>query len=417
MAPPKRQVSLERDYDAATLTAETQEQADESKHGSKKSDSPTSEPVQKDGNSTLLEIAPSYIKTIMTPDDSSFQRLNCPVPNSDRYEYLRDNSTNTPPKYFFALDLHQCVGVLPRLMGSIVESMLFLGPKNCALSVVEGRSDDGTFEVLKLLREEIEGIGARYFFESNDLDPLAKNGDRVRALAELRNRAVKPLVDHPDQYSPEITVVFINDVALCMEDILELLHQRLYQNADMICAIDWTYIGHDPTFYDLWIARDMNGDSFFKIPEDGSWDYAWNLFWDNPDAQEAFNEKRPFQVFSCWNGATAFTARPLLEQKIRFRSAHKHECPSGEPNIFCKEMWHHGYRKIAVVPSINLEYSDKGARKIKAAKGFVSNWVASEGVNAAKIEWETRPPSQVKCIPNYSNQTWVAWDHQLEADD
>jgi alpha-1,3-mannosyltransferase len=42
--------------------------------------------------------------------------------------------------------------------------------------------------------------------------------------------------------------------------------------------MDWTYVGENPAFYDVWIARSMKGDTFFIIPEDGSWDYAWNLF-------------------------------------------------------------------------------------------------------------------------------------------
>jgi alpha-1,3-mannosyltransferase len=408
--------SEHRNEETIMLRTDTQIKLEDetSKESNSKPHQPESRPVLKNGNSTLLEIAPSYIRAIMTPEDQAFSRLECPAPAGDRYDYLRDNSTSARPKYFFALDLHQCASLLPRLIGSIVETIRFLGPKSCALSVVEGHSDDGTFEILDLLREHVEGIGTRYFFESNELDPMADNGrDRIQALAELRNRAVRPLVDHPDQYSLDSTVVFINDVVLCMEDILELIHQRMYQNADMTCAMDWTYVGRDPTFYDVWIARGMNGDSFFNIPEDGSWDYAWNLFWNNPKAQEGLHAGRPFQVFSCWNGATAFTAEPMLEQKITFRSAHANECPAGEPKLFCKDMWHHGYGKIAVVPSINLEYSDEAATKIKSAKGYVSKWTNSDGDNTVKIEWETTPPPRIKCIPNYSNQTWVRWDYQL----
>lgn len=353
----------------------------------------------------------------MTPEDDSFPRLACPMPEGDRYAYLRSNAAITLNsdvriKYYFALDLCQCVGVLPRLLGSIVETMRFLGPKHCALSVVEGRSDDGTYEVLKQLREEIEAMGVQYFLTTNKVDPTADGVGRVKALAELRNQALRPLVDHPEEYSVNTTVIYMNDVALCIEDILELIHQRFYQNADMTCAMDWTYVGHDPTFYDVWIARGMNGDSFFNIPEDGNWNSAWNLFWNNPDAQQSLRAGRPFQVFSCWNGATSFTAKPLLEQKIKFRSAHKDECAQGEPKIFCKEMWNLGYGKIAVVPSINLEYSDEAAKKIKSAKGYVSERLNGEA-GTAQIEWELSPPPLVKCIESYANQSWLPWNESL----
>ncbi|KAH8621710.1 glycosyltransferase family 69 protein [Alternaria alternata] len=86
------------------------------------------------------------------------------------------------------------------------------------------------------------------------------------------------LVLRPEQYNPNNTVMFSNDGALCMEDLLELIHQRTLQGADQTCAMDWTYVGDHPTFYDVWIARGMTGDSFLEIPASGSWDRAWDLF-------------------------------------------------------------------------------------------------------------------------------------------
>ena len=384
---------------------------------------PISIPVLREGNISLLETAPTYIKAIMSPEDGFFPRLACPIPSGSRYEHLRGeiseiHESNVQVKYFFALDLYQCANLLPRLIGSIVEAILFLGPKYCALSIVEGRSNDGTFEILKLLHSEIEGIGARYFFNTSDLDPTARTGQtghRIMALAELRNQALQPLIQHPDSYSHDATVLFINDVSICMEDILELIQQRVYQNADMTCAMDWTYVGRDPTFYDVWIARGMNGDSFFEIPADGSWNSAWNLFWNNPKALASYTSHKPFQVFSCWNGATVFTAKPILEQTIKFRNSAEGECYQGEPELFCKDMWRSGYGKIAVVPSVNLEYTDEAATKIKALKGYVSQYVNQNGNNedgqSLKIEWEMDPPSLVKCIPqSYTNQSWVPWN-------
>lgn len=385
------------------------------------SHSPTSNSSQgstlKDGNSTLIAMGHSYIKAIMSPENTDFPRLKCLAPSGDRYTYLNDSSNDksTRPSYFFALDLHQCVSILPRLMGSIVETIRFLGPANCALSIVEGRSDDGTYEVLKLLKDEIDQMGAKYFYVSNDIDPGKENNrHRISALAELRNIALQPLVEHAEQYDADVTIVFLNDVAICMEDILELVHQQRYQQADVTCAMDWTFVGPDPTFYDVWIARGMNGDSFFNIPPDGNWNSAWNLFWNNPTAQDRQRSGRPFQVFSCWNGAITFTAKPLIEGKLKFRGSHLSECFQGEPKIFAKEMWYNGYGKIAVIPSVNLEYSDEAAKKIKAQKGYVSKWVDAEGTtNDLQIEWDSEPPPKVKCIPNYENQTWPLWDEGL----
>lgn len=52
----------------------------------------------------------------MTPEDDFFPRLVC--------------------------NLHQSAKLLHQLIGSIVETMRFLGPEKCALPIIDGRSDD-----------------------------------------------------------------------------------------------------------------------------------------------------------------------------------------------------------------------------------------------------------------------------------
>jgi alpha-1,3-mannosyltransferase len=186
----------------------------------------------KKGNATQYEQAPPYIHAILNPSDTKFPHLECPKPNLDRHAYVGSPEASISaqlPRYFFALDLHQCVHLLPRLVGSIVETMRFLGPQNCVLSIVEGRSDDGTFGVLEELRTSLQQLlGIRYVFQTSDINPTAKGTDRIEGLAELRNLALKNFVAHPERYDKNTTVTFSNDIALCMEDILELLHQRKF---------------------------------------------------------------------------------------------------------------------------------------------------------------------------------------------
>jgi len=122
----------------------------------------------KDVNTTLLERASVYVKAIMTPEDDHFPRLACPAPNATRYEYLRRTNSNRDLKYFFALDLHRRAKILLQLIGSIVETIRFLGPEKCALSIVKASWDDGTSIILKLLREDLERIGVMYFVNSSD---------------------------------------------------------------------------------------------------------------------------------------------------------------------------------------------------------------------------------------------------------
>lgn len=344
----------------------------------------------------------------MEPNNSTFDMLSCPGLNTERYNYLKP--TSEKPSYFFALDFREKVDLLPRLMGSIVETIRFLGPKHCVVSIVEGNSKDGSFEVLKILGPKLEELGARYHFLRSDIDPSA--GNRIGALAELRNLALEPLTDEPLAFALDTTVIFLNDVAACAEDILELIHGRKSLGADMACGFDWTYVGRDPTFYDVWISRTMQGDSFFEIPPDGNWNSAWNLFWNAPDDRARYSEHKPFQVYSCWNGGAVFAAKPLWDDGVRFRSSMEGECFQGEPQLFCKDLWYAGHGKIAVVPSVNFEYDDEKGAKIKNLKGYTSQWTEEEDKSWG-IEWVESPPEEVKCMASYGNQEWRPWNEKL----
>ena len=359
-----------------------------------------------------------YIQAIMNPYEPIFENtLQCSSPKEGRYEYLRPTSTTSfhiKPKYFFALDLYECADLLPRLLGSIIEAITFLGPANCELSIIEGRSKDGTTEILSGLAPELSRLGTTYHFNTSNINPKAGDGtDRIAALAELRNLALYPLMSQPENYDPATTVVFINDVSLCAEDILELLHQRLAQDAHMTCGMDWIFGG--AIFYDVWVSRGINGDQLFEIPQSGTWDYSDNLFWNDRKSRELFDHGKPFQVFACWNGVTAFTAEPLLKRQLRFRRSYEEECYHGEPTLFAKDLWYYGYDRIAVVPSVNVGYSDNESKQVKNSKGTVSNFVAHEEEQGKhKIEWQSKPPPVVKCVPTYQYPQWVPWNEGLE---
>ncbi|KAB5571917.1 cryptococcal mannosyltransferase 1-domain-containing protein [Coniochaeta sp. 2T2.1] len=374
---------------------------------------------------------------ILDPNNTSVDRMFCPPINETRYAYLKASHWERKHKYFFALNLRQCVDLLPRLIGSLIETIRFLGPEACAVSIVEGNSGDGTLEVLALLEHEFQRMGVLYYLRSATLNPSA--GNRIQKLAMLRAMALSPVtglyVPDIDPDSPsfpstpstvpqlpltdDATVLFSNDVAACAEDFLELLHQRSLQKADMSCAMDWTHPGPNPLFYDVWVSRALNGDLFFDIPPDtGSWDNAEYLFWNEPVARSRLAAKKPFQVFACWNGAVAFTAAPLVKNEVGFRAAEGKECFQGEPQLFCKDMWFKGYGKIMVVPSVNLEYTDKMGRQVKKELGYVSDTVAAEGevVNGTvglMVPWQLEAPEMVKCMPTFNMQSWMAWNESL----
>ncbi|KAI0175130.1 cryptococcal mannosyltransferase 1-domain-containing protein [Pestalotiopsis sp. NC0098] len=367
----------------------------------------------------LYSMAP-YVAAIMDPADTVIPRLECPqtLTHSTRYEHLKAGSNDDKAgelKYFFALDLRNSFPVLPRLLGSVVEAIQFLGPSACALSVVESASDDATPDILQALRPELEELGLRKFFTySSRISP--ETGDHTVQTAALRNLALAPLQTPSLKATPNTTVVFLDPVASCAEDILELAHQRAFQDADMTCAMDWVYVGADPTFRDVRGARSLRGETFFDVPADGSWDWAWNLFWKDPGARDRYTSRLPFQVYACWSGAVAFRAAPVLEMKegkAPFRSSRYGECSSEETTLFCKDLWWAGYGKIAVVPSVNLEYSDDAAKRIKDSEGYTSKWTDKWGDDASKIGWVEEPPEKVKCTPDWGHQSWRPWNETL----
>ncbi len=73
-----------------------------------------------------------------------------------------------------------------------------LGPSNCALSIVEGRSRDGTYEILKTLGPTLSQDlpDLLYYFTTNAVDPKGGTENRIVALAALRDQALSPMYNN-----------------------------------------------------------------------------------------------------------------------------------------------------------------------------------------------------------------------------
>lgn len=360
----------------------------------------------------------AYMRAILDSNNEDLPKVDCHNPDLSRYKDLKPSffTSRSQTPYFFVLNLRESLHILPTLLSSVVAAINFLGPEYCALSIVEGNSPDGTADVLAALEAHLRSLKVRTHFvlSVDDIDP--STDARFARLATLRNMALRPLVDEPERYR-DATVLFINDVAACPDDLLELAYQRKILSADMTCAMDWIFGAEDVTlFYDSYIARGINGDLFFEIPPGtGSFAKATNLFWNDPESKARFEAKQPLQVFACWNGAVAFPAWPIASREVAFRAARAElgECHNGEPEIFCKDLWAHGYGRIAVVPYINLEYSTDKGQRIKDERGYTSATAASRSHSAEdSIDWQG-PPENVKCMPTFDNQFWLPWNHTL----
>lgn len=373
------------------------------------------------GNLNKADDAGRYVQAILDPKNGGYPIVNCPAPNATRYSVLSPTENADKRHFFFALDLRQVVELLPQLIGAVIEAINLIGPENCALSIVEGISTDGTYETLFRLKAHLDKMGIAYYLQTSSID--SHSGDRIGKLAKLRNLALEPMMAEAERYDPKATIVFLNDVAACTEDILELAYQKQTQNADMTCAMDYHFLrfaphNGEPSFYDSWISRGINGDTFLPIPDrtpkGEQWSDVANMFWNEPYSQDRYLSRKPLQVFACWNGGVAMTGEPFLSRKLDFRRSFKGECYTGEPTLLCKDLWNLGHGRIAVIPSISLAYNVKDGRQIKEERGFASTWTANEqNGEPVQIAWQDQPPDMVKCMPSFRNQFWRPWNEGL----
>jgi alpha-1,3-mannosyltransferase len=306
-------------------------------------------------------------------------------------------------------------------MGSIMQAITFLGPHNCALSIVEGRSTDGTYEILRSLGPQLGDLGVPYFLQTSDLSPQRQNPERIVLLAELRNLALRDLYEHPSTYAADTTIIFSNDIYTCPEDILELVHQQHFQNAHMTCGMDWANSSNpeQPRLYDTWIARSMTGNTFYNT----MFDFDGGIFPDHAPTRARWEDYLPVQVFSCWNGIVALTAKPFMNGTLRFRGIEgadrekvDEECYQGEPNLLTKDMWYLGYYRIATLPTITTAYTYWDAHSVRELRGSVAlHTMLANGTAEEKISWQKEPPKKFMCIPQGRDPEWVPWDQGCAA--
>ena len=349
----------------------------------------------------------SYIREIMGEGNGTAWLLQRSSSIAARYSSLQATTDDDGHiQFLIALDLYQAISVLPSLLGSIFQTIRFLGPKRCAVSFVEGRSTDGTYQVLAAFGDVVEQLGAASYMSTSDLSPQDGKQDRFEGLAFLRNMVLAPLVMDKAEYSPNAEIIFLNDVFLCPHDILELLYQQKMQHATMTCGMDWSHGG--AIFYDIYVAQSIVGETFWQIAQDGRWQFSDNLFWADRQTRAKYLQHQPFQVYACWNGGAVISAAPIMERRIRFRRNIEDECYMGEPTLFAKDLWRLGLGRIQVVPTVNVGY-DNRTEEARDLHGRVEDHLnmTSADLQTEPVQWQELPPSLVKCMAQFHEPYWV----------
>ncbi|KAF8326440.1 cryptococcal mannosyltransferase 1-domain-containing protein [Amanita rubescens] len=198
---------------------------------------------------------------------------------------------------------------------------------------------------------------------------------RIEYLAEIRNAAFDPLHDLRNSENEYFeTIIFMNDVLPCVDDLLELIWQSRRNNAGITCATDYMYHNEisAPVFYDNWVARDINGTALENAP--------FEKIFHHSESGQRFQRHLPVQVQSCWNGIAVLDSKPFYSPpQVRFRMARitEGECSASECSLICNDYWEAGYGRIMMVPRVKLAYDNKvfdvihpARRNLTAIRGY-----------------------------------------------
>jgi len=259
-------------------------------------------------------------------------------------------------KYFFAINLYNSFDIIPDLFATLFRVSSILGYQNVYVSIYENGSTDQTKALLRIYDALCRSVGLRVKIQTSMRTRGAFN-HRIEYLAEVRNAAFVPLHDLRNTENEYFdTIIFMNDILPCVDDLLELIWQSRRNNAGITCATD--YMFHDelgsPVFYDNWVARDVNGTALENAP--------FESIFHQPFSQERFQRHLPVQMQSCWNGVAILDPAPFYAPPhVRFRMARitEGECSASECSLIGNDYWDAGYGRLLMVPRVKLAYDGR----------------------------------------------------------
>jgi hypothetical protein len=209
----------------------------------------------------------------------------------------------------------------------------YLGPFNVHFSGIESGSQDGTKEALMDLKYALDDrhvsntvqLGMDVWGQLEEIETrpspdaprepgwiwnAAENQYEMRRipyLSRVRNQAMEPLkaLENEGRYFDK--VLWLNDVAFDIDDIVTLFDTN---GGDFAAACSMDY-KRPPTYYDTFALRDDMGLKTISL--------HWPWF-QSPTSRDAALRNKPIQVASCWNGIVVFDAAPFYTNPaLQFR--------------------------------------------------------------------------------------------------
>ncbi|KAF6745481.1 capsular associated protein [Ephemerocybe angulata] len=292
----------------------------------------------------------------------------------DRLAKQKRDLQHSEHKYYFAINLYNSFDVIPDLFSTLFRVSAILGYHNVFVSIYENGSTDQTKALLRIFDALTRSVGMRVVIRTSTRSRGAFN-HRIEYLAEVRNAAFVPLHELRDAEGEYFdSIIFMNDILPCVDDLLELIWQSRKNNAGITCAADYMY--HEeiqaPVFYDNWVARDINGTALENAP--------FEKIFHHPQSSMRFQKHLPIQVQSCWNGIAVLDPAPFYSPPhVKFRMAKitEGECSASECSLICNDYWEAGYGRIMMVPRVKLAYDSRvydiihpARRNLTAIRGY-----------------------------------------------
>ncbi|PWY77543.1 hypothetical protein BO70DRAFT_388346 [Aspergillus heteromorphus CBS 117.55] len=194
---------------------------------------------------------------------------------------------------------------------SLLNLIDMIGPDKVFLSIYENDSGQAGQHALQQLSDRATCnksiVYEEHFnftgFPTVTLPDGSEHVRRVAFLAEVRNRALRPLEEHPELQFDRL--LFLNDVYFNALDALQLLFSTNTQNGvpdyRAACAVDFI---NPFKFYDTFASRDLEGYGT-GLPF-----YPWFAAAGQAQSrQDVLHGKDAVRVRSCWGGMVAFDAR------------------------------------------------------------------------------------------------------------
>lgn len=195
---------------------------------------------------------------------------------------------------------------------AVLELISILGSENVYLSIYENDSGPDAHDALEAFKQKVQCPHSLVFDEHisiNGIDHVtlpdgSRRVKRIAYLAEVRNRALRPL-DEPSAIKFD-RLLYLNDVIFDPIDATQLLfstHANSQGTADYLaaCAVDFI---NPFKFYDTFATRDLEGYSL-GVPF-----FPWfTSSGKGLSRRDVLKGTDAVRVKSCWGGMVAFDAQ------------------------------------------------------------------------------------------------------------